>query len=116
MIPDLGYFPEMKVHAFPDQALPQMDAVMALRIQHERQNQGSIPSLTEYRHFWGLTEKRASSLKSDAVILHPGPVNRGVELDSRVADSERSLILKQVENGVVVRMAVLAKVIGGLSS
>ncbi len=115
-ISDLSLFPEVKVCVFPDEALSSADAVMALRIQTERQSQGSIPSLSEYREFWGLTEKRIEPMKKDAVILHPGPMNRGVEIDPEVADSSRSLMLKQVENGVFVRMSVLAKLIGGLTS
>jgi len=114
MIPDLSYFPAVHTHSFPDRGasgvISSMDAVMTLRIQVERQNQGNIPSLTEYREFWGLTRERATRLKPGAVVLHPGPVNRGVEIDAEVADSASSLILKQVENGVYARMAVLAKV------
>jgi aspartate carbamoyltransferase catalytic subunit len=115
-IPDLGLFPRVHVHSFPDEGLPEMDAVMTLRLQTERQNQGVIPSLPEYREFWGLTVERAKRMKTDSVILHPGPVNRGVEIDSEVADSGRSLILKQVENGIFARMAVLASVVGRMDS
>ncbi len=115
-IRDRSLFPEFEVVSFPDRILSEVDAVMVLRIQHERQSSGAIPSLREYRHFWGLTRERASALKEDAVILHPGPVNRGVEIDSEVADSPRSLILNQVENGVYVRMAVLARFVGGLEA
>lgn len=113
-IPDRRLFPEFEVLAFPDSALPDVDAVMLLRIQFERQSQGAIPSLPEYRHFWGLTRDRAAVLKRDAVILHPGPIHHGVEIDSEVADSPRSLILNQVENGVYARMAVLAAAVGGV--
>jgi aspartate carbamoyltransferase catalytic subunit len=116
MIPDLSLFPEVTVHSFPDEILSEMDAVMTLRIQMERQNQGVIPSLTEYREFWGLTVERAKQMKAGSVILHPGPMNRGVEIDSEIADSEASLILKQVENGVFARMAVLASVVGKVDS
>ncbi len=115
-IPDLGLFPRVHVHSFPDEGIPEMDAVMTLRLQTERQNQGVIPSLPEYREFWGLTVERAKRMKTDSVILHPGPVNRGVEIDSEVADSGRSLILKQVENGIFARMAVLASVVGRMDS
>ena len=98
-------------HAFrPEDLLPQADVVMALRIQLERQNRMQIPSVAEYSQIWGLSRERAKLLKPDAIILHPGPINRGVELDPEVADGPRSVILDQVFNGVLVRMAVLASV------
>jgi aspartate carbamoyltransferase catalytic subunit len=115
-IKNLELFPKVEVVNFPDKILPEVDAVMALRIQTERQSQGLIPSKEEYRHFWGLTCERARLLKKEAVVLHPGPMNRGVEIDHEIADSEHSLVLRQVENGVFVRMAVLAKLIGGTSA
>lgn len=80
------------------------------RISKERQNRMQIPSVAEYSRVWGLNRERAQLLKKDAIILHPGPVNRGVELDNEVADGPRSVILDQVFNGVLVRMAVLAKI------
>ncbi|MEX0323036.1 MAG: aspartate carbamoyltransferase catalytic subunit [Puniceicoccaceae bacterium] len=83
------------------------DAVMLLRIQHERQTSTHFPSLGEYKSMYGLNQERESWLKPDAIIMHPGPVNRGVELDSSLADSERSTILQQVANGVFNRMAVI---------
>jgi aspartate carbamoyltransferase catalytic subunit len=88
-------------------ALADADAVMLLRIQHERQSSTHFPSLGEYTASFGLNETRASWLKPDALIMHPGPINRGVEIDSRLADSSRSVILQQVTNGIVCRMAVL---------
>jgi aspartate carbamoyltransferase catalytic subunit len=94
----------------PESLLPDADVVMALRIQLERQNRMQIPSVAEYSQVWGLNRERAKLLKKDAIILHPGPVNRGVELDTEVADGPRSVILDQVFNGVLVRMAVLAAV------
>ncbi len=94
----------------PEQALSEVDVVIALRIQMERQNGMQIPSLSEYAKIWGLTKSRAQLLKKNAIILHPGPVNRGIEIDPEVADDEpRSVILDQVHNGVLVRMAVLAE-------
>jgi aspartate carbamoyltransferase catalytic subunit len=114
--PNSGLFPEIEIHSFPETAIREMDAVMLLRIQFERQSQGAIPSLNEYRHFWGLTRARAGLLKKEAVLLHPGPMNRGIEIDPEVADSPRSLILNQVENGVYARMAVLARTVGGYRS
>ena len=88
-------------------ALADADAVMLLRIQHERQTSTHFPSLSEYTSMFGLNETRASWLKPEAIIMHPGPINRGVELDSSLADSERSVILDQVTNGIAVRMAIL---------
>lgn len=89
--------------------LSHADVVMALRIQLERQNRMQIPSIAEYSQVWGLNRDRAKLLKKDAIILHPGPINRGVEIDPEVADGPRSVILDQVFNGVLIRMAVLAK-------
>ena len=90
-----------------DALLPQVDVVNLLRIQHERQRKEYFPSLGEYTALFGLTKARAERLKPDALIMHPGPINRGVEIDSDLADSGRSVILDQVTNGLAVRMAVL---------
>lgn len=90
-----------------DAVLPEVDVVNLLRIQHERQRKEYFPSLGEYTSLFGLTKARAERLKPDALIMHPGPINRGVEIDSDVADSGRSVILDQVTNGLAVRMAVL---------
>ena len=90
-----------------DQILPHVDVVNLLRIQHERQRKEYFPGLGEYIRFFGLTKERAELLKPDCLIMHPGPINRGVEIDSELADSERSVILEQVTNGLAVRMAVL---------
>ncbi len=90
-----------------DEVLPQVDVVNLLRIQHERQRKEYFPGLGEYIRFFGLTKKRAELLKPDCLIMHPGPINRGVEIDSELADSPRSVILEQVTNGLAVRMAVL---------
>lgn len=89
------------------EALEWCDAANVLRIQLERQNQVLFSSLREYNRAYGITKVLLSSLQKDIVIMHPGPINRGVELDSDVADSGQSIILDQVENGVAVRMAVL---------
>jgi aspartate carbamoyltransferase catalytic subunit len=94
-------------------ALADADAVMLLRIQHERQTSTHFPSLGEYTSMFGLNKTRAGWLKSDAIIMHPGPINRGVEIDSELADSARSVILEQVTNGIAVRMAVLYLCAGG---
>ncbi len=89
------------------------DAIMALRIQKERQLSGYIPSLSEYFKFYGLKDKHLSKIKENALIMHPGPMNRGVEISSKVANSEKSIILQQVENGVYIRMAIIAILLGG---
>lgn len=88
-------------------ALEDADAVMLLRIQHERQTSTHFPSIGEYTSMFGLNQERAKWLKPEAIIMHPGPINRGVEIDSELADSDRSVILQQVTNGIVVRMAIL---------
>lgn len=88
-------------------ALENADAVMLLRIQHERQSSTHFPSLGEYTSMFGLNKERAKWLKPHAIIMHPGPINRGVEIDSEIADSGRSVVLQQVTNGIVIRMAAL---------
>jgi len=88
-------------------ALLWCDVANVLRIQLERQNQVLFSSLREYNLAYGVSRKLLESINKEIVILHPGPVNRGVEIDSDVADSKQSIILQQVENGVAVRMAVL---------
>jgi len=87
--------------------LPEADVINLLRIQHERQQKQYFPGLSEYTALFGLTKPRADKLKPECLIMHPGPINRGVEIDSEVADSHRSVILEQVTNGLAVRMAVL---------
>ena len=95
-----------------DAALEGVDAVMMLRLQRERREQGLVPSLEDSHRNYGLTVERLRRAAPDAVVLHPGPMNRGVEIDSDVADGPQSLILRQVANGVAVRMAVLEEVLG----
>ena len=90
-----------------DDVLGDADVLNLLRIQHERQRKEYFPSLGEYTALFGLTHQRAQRLKPEALIMHPGPINRGVEIDSEIADSGRSVILDQVTNGLAVRMAVL---------
>lgn len=97
----------VKVFNTIQEALIDADVVMGLRIQLERQKKGLFPSIREYSRFFGLDEKRLLLAKDDALIMHPGPVNRGVELSSSVIDGEQSYIDEQVENGVAVRMALL---------
>jgi aspartate carbamoyltransferase catalytic subunit len=94
-------------------ALADAEVVMLLRIQHERQTSSHFPSLGEYTSMFGLNKTRASWLNPKAIIMHPGPINRGVEIDSELADGSRSVILEQVTNGIAVRMAVLYLCAGG---
>jgi aspartate carbamoyltransferase catalytic subunit len=98
-----------------DSVLPEADVVNLLRIQHERQRKEYFPGIGEYRTLFGLTKERAKMLKPDCLIMHPGPINRGVEIDSEVADGPQSVILDQVTNGLAVRMAVLY-LCGGIAS
>ena len=97
-----------------DEVLPTVDVVNLLRIQHERQRKEYFPGLGEYIRLFGLTKARAKLLKPDCLIMHPGPINRGVEIDSELADGVQSVILDQVTNGLAVRMAVLY-LCGGIS-
>ena len=96
-----------------DEAIRDADIINLLRIQHERQRKTMFPSIGEYTQLFGLTKARFAKIKPDALIMHPGPINRGVEIDSEIADCGRSVILEQVTNGLAVRMAVLFLVNGG---
>ena len=96
-----------------DDAIADADIINLLRIQHERQRRTMFPSLHEYTSLFGLSKERLGRTKSEVLIMHPGPINRGVEIDSEIADSGRSVILEQVTNGLAVRMAVLFLVNGG---
>jgi aspartate carbamoyltransferase catalytic subunit len=96
-----------------EEAIRGADVVMILRIQRERQDSAFFPTLSEYAIHYGLTTERLDLAKKDAIVLHPGPMNRGIEISSDVADSSRSLILDQVKYGVAVRMAVLYLATGG---
>jgi aspartate carbamoyltransferase catalytic subunit len=95
------------------EAIAGADIINLLRIQHERQRRTMFPSIGEYTSLFGLTRARLAKSKPEALIMHPGPINRGVEIDSDVADSDRSLIIDQVTNGLAVRMAVLFLINGG---
>jgi len=97
----------------PEDAVRGKDVVMILRIQLERQSKILFPGLREYASFFGLTKKILKGAKKDVIVMHPGPMNRGVEITSEVADGPYSVILDQVTNGVAVRMAVLYLLIGG---
>lgn len=111
--PDVDVF-GVDVYTSADEALKGANVVNVLRLQLERQKAGFIPSLREYRMFWGLTAERVKLLDPDHIIMHPGPMNRGVEIDPDVADSPDSVILDQVTNGVAVRMAVTFVLAGNI--
>mgnify|MGYP001488604329 FL=1 len=96
-----------------DDLIEWADAINVLRIQRERMGVGIIPSIREYRDLFGITNERLNNHKKDLVIMHPGPMNRGVEIDSEVADGDQAIILDQVLNGVAVRMSVLYLLLGG---
>ena len=96
-----------------DEAVESADVIMMLRMQLERMQGGYFPSLREYFTTFGMTEARVKRAKPDVIIMHPGPINRGVEIASEVADGKASVILDQVANGVAVRMAVLYLLAGG---
>jgi len=95
-----------------DEVLPKVDVVYLLRMQKERQSEALLPSLREYTALYGLTRERVKLLGEDALVMHPGPMNRGVEIAAEVADLPRSVITRQVANGVAVRSAVLFKLLG----
>ena len=115
---DFQYLVEKNLEVAPnvEAAIEGADVVMILRIQSERQDSAFFPTLREYSIHYGLTQERLNLAKSDAIVLHPGPMNRGIEISSDVADSSRSLILYQVIYGVAVRMAVLYSATGGMAS
>ncbi|MBK9162450.1 MAG: aspartate carbamoyltransferase catalytic subunit [Acidobacteria bacterium] len=110
---DAGRDSALQVCDHVEDAIEGADVVMILRIQRERQDSAYFPTLREYAVHYGLTNDRLDLAKKDAIVLHPGPMNRGIEIASEVADSSRSLILDQVKYGVAVRMAVLYLSTGG---
>jgi aspartate carbamoyltransferase catalytic subunit len=97
----------IEVYHSVEEGIKDADVVMTLRLQLERQAKGFLPSLEEYFNLYGLTPERLRLAKKDAIVMHPGPMNRGVEISSEVADGPQSVILEQVTNGIAVRMAVL---------
>ena len=106
----------VKVNYNVDQVIEWADALNVLRIQRERMSGGMIPSIREYRNLFGITTERLANHKKEIVIMHPGPMNRGVEIDSSIADSDQAIILDQVLNGVASRMAILYLLLGGKES
>ena len=111
-IKDLG----VNVNTNVDEVIEWADALNVLRIQRERMGLGLIPSIREYRAMFGITQERLDHHKKEIVIMHPGPMNRGVEIDGTVADGDQAIILNQVLNGVASRMAILYLLCGGKSS
>jgi aspartate carbamoyltransferase catalytic subunit len=109
---------KLGVHVFHDMkaGLKDVDVVMMLRLQNERMNGAMLPSAQEYFKTYGLTQDKLNLAKPDAIVLHPGPMNRGVEIDSSVADGAQSVILPQVTYGIAIRMAVMAMLAGGQGS
>lgn len=106
-------FPDVTWESDVRRAVHDADAVIALRLQKERMEDSLLPSLREYRNFFGITHDVLESAKDSVLIMHPGPINRGVELDSEIADGPNSVILEQVTNGVAVRMSALYLLSGG---
>ena len=108
----------MGVHVYHDlqKGLNDIDVVIILRLQKERMDGAFLPSEKEYFHTYGLTEEKLAFAKPEAIVMHPGPINRGVEIESSVADGPRSVILKQVTNGIAVRMAIMSMAMGSYSA
>ena len=112
MPPDMEDF-EIRFEPSLDDAIEGADVVMALRLQKERQEGGLFPTLREYAELYGLNSRRVEKTNEDALIMHPGPINRGIEISSELADGPRSVVLDQVTSGVAVRMAILYLLLGG---
>jgi aspartate carbamoyltransferase catalytic subunit len=111
LLPDADVLHGCGVHQALDDALADVDVVMMLRLQRERMEEGLVPSLEQYFNDYGLSADRLRRARPEAIVLHPGPMNRGVEISGEVADGPQSVILDQVSNGVAVRMAVLQAVL-----
>ncbi|MFC1769824.1 aspartate carbamoyltransferase catalytic subunit [Nitrospirota bacterium] len=113
LVPDCFNDLGVDVYHSMDEGLRGADVVMTLRIQMERQTGGFLPSTGEYFRYWGLTHERMRLTDKDAIVMHPGPMNRGIEITSSLADGPRSVILEQVTNGLAVRMAIMYLLAGG---
>jgi aspartate carbamoyltransferase catalytic subunit len=105
------------VHVFHDinMGLRDVDVIIMLRLQHERMRSALLPTESEYFNLYGLTEKKLALAQPDAIVMHPGPINRGIEIDSQVADGNHSVILQQVSHGIAIRMAVMSMTMGNLT-
>ncbi|MEQ1814481.1 MAG: aspartate carbamoyltransferase catalytic subunit, partial [Candidatus Nitrotoga sp.] len=102
----------VQVHHNMAQGLRDVDVVLMLRLQNERMQGAALPSAQEYFKYYGLTKEKLALAKADAIVMHPGPMNRGVEIDSAVADGAQSVIMPQVTFGIAVRMAVMSILAG----
>jgi aspartate carbamoyltransferase catalytic subunit len=111
-MPDNIKVSNIKIFDSMEKGLKDVDVIMMLRIQKERMTGDNIPSEEDYFTNFGLRKKHLGLSKKDAIVMHPGPMNRGVEIDSEVADSDQSVILSQVTFGIAIRMAVMAMLIG----
>ncbi|MBV9317287.1 MAG: aspartate carbamoyltransferase catalytic subunit, partial [Gammaproteobacteria bacterium] len=111
LMPERAEFAGCTRHTQLEEALGGADVVMMLRIQRERMNEADLPQGERYFAAWGLTRERLALARADAIVMHPQPMNRGIEIASDVADGPQSVIRDQVRNGVAVRMAVLAEVL-----
>lgn len=115
-VDDMGKAQGFSVHRNLDDAVRDADVVIMLRVQKERMDTDLIPTTEAYFAEWGLTPARLAGAKADAIVMHPGPMNRGIEIASEVADGPQSIILDQVTNGIAVRMAVMSLIMSGKSS
>jgi aspartate carbamoyltransferase catalytic subunit len=115
LMPDAAEFPGARILFDADEAVTDADVVMTLRIQKERMTGSDIPDTDEYFRLYGMDERRLALARPDAIVMHPGPMNRGVEISPQVADGPQSVIREQVGNGVAVRMAVMDVVAERLS-
>jgi len=108
---------KLGVHVYHemDNGLKNVDVVVMLRLQRERMRGALLPSENEYFKRYGLTSQRLKHAKKDAIVMHPGPINRGVEIDSDVADGKHSVILQQVSHGIAIRMAIMAMAMGQIN-
>ncbi|MDY6968571.1 MAG: aspartate carbamoyltransferase catalytic subunit [Spirochaetota bacterium] len=113
LVPDLFKNYDIDINYNLDELLPKLDVVNMIRIQRERQRGSLIPSLREYHRQYALTEERLMRCKKDIIVMHPGPINRGIEIDDMVADSPNSIINEQVTNGVAIRMSIFYLLAGG---
>ncbi len=116
LLPDADELTHTRRYSDCDTGIADCDVVMMLRIQKERMNSADIPDLDKYRQLYGLTARRLKLAKDDAIVMHPGPINRGIEMDDEVADGCQSVVRQQVGNGVAIRMAVLAAIAEGKKS
>ena len=115
LIPDEIVTMGVKVFHDINPGLRDVDVIIMLRLQHERMRSALLPEEAEYFNLYGLTEEKLEVAKPDAIVMHPGPINRGIEIDSQVADGSRSVILQQVSHGIAIRMAIMAMAMGSLS-